>query len=206
MSAHLPTRMFAIVDQKECSVLFYKPDIGWAADVIPFFWDGAFHLFYLRDLRDEAESGTPWEHISTLDFVHYTEHPRAIPCGGIDEQDAWIYTGCVVRGENEFQIYYTGHNTRFLGTGRPQEVIMRARSGDLLTWTKDTEWSGLAADPARYEVDDWRDPIIFWNEDAGEYWMLLAARLKDRSPRRAGCLALATSSDLEEWQLREPFW
>ena len=33
--------------------VFYKPSDGWVADVIPFYWDGAYHLFYLKDYRED---------------------------------------------------------------------------------------------------------------------------------------------------------
>ena len=46
----------------------------------------------------------------------------------------------------------------------------------------------------------------FWNDDAGEYWMLLAAREKDGPSNRRGCIALMTSPDLEEWEVKPPFW
>ena len=51
--------------------VFYKPSDGWVADVIPFYWDGAYHLFYLKDYReDPAEFGlVPWFHLVTRDFV-----------------------------------------------------------------------------------------------------------------------------------------
>ena len=45
---------------------------------------------------------------------------------------------------------------------------------------------------------DWRDPFPFWNEEAGEYWMLLAAREKAGPDNRRGCIALMTSPDSGE--------
>lgn len=81
---------------------------------------------------------------------------------------------------------------------------MCARSSDLRTWQKDPDFLFFA--PPHYEKDDWRDPFVFWNEDAGEYWMLLAARKTTGPARQRGCVALAVSADLETWQVREPFW
>jgi beta-fructofuranosidase len=60
--------------------------------------------------------------------------------------------------------------------------------------------------PQVYEPDDWRDPFIFWNDESSEYGMLLAARKPDGPNRHRGCVALATSPDLEMWTVREPFW
>ena len=39
-----------------------------------------------------------------------------------------------------------------------------------------------------------------------QYWMLIAARLKVGPRRRRGCTALAVSTDLQHWQVRDPFW
>jgi len=188
--------------------LFYKPIDGWAADAIPFYWRGEYHLFYLKDYRDPERkgAGTPWEHLGTRDFVHYTEYPQALARGSDDAQDPWVFTGCVVERDGLFHIFYTGHNPHFVEQGRPQEAIMHATSDDLMRWTKDPANPVLFAPPERYEPNDWRDPFVFWNADAQEYWMLLAARLRDGPSRRRGCTALASSPDLVNWSVREPFW
>jgi len=61
--------------------LFYKPTIGWRGDFIPFWEKGRFHLFYLKSFRDAVKfgEGTPWYHISTEDFIHFSEQGEAIP-------------------------------------------------------------------------------------------------------------------------------
>jgi len=188
--------------------LFYKPDDGWAADAIPFFWQGEYHLFYLKDYRDPEQHGpgTPWEHIGTRDFVHYAEYAQALARGRRDEQDPWVFTGCVVERQGVFHIFYTGHNPYFTEQRRPQEAIMHATSADLIQWTKDPANPVLFAPADRYESNDWRDPFVFWNDEAQEYWMLLAARLRGGPSRRRGCVALATSPDMVHWSVREPFW
>ena len=78
--------------------LFYKPDDGWAADVIPFYWQGEYHLFYLKDYRDTEGhgEGTPWFHLGTRDFVTFTEYGEALPRGSRDEQDLYVFTGSVI--------------------------------------------------------------------------------------------------------------
>jgi beta-fructofuranosidase len=188
--------------------IFYKPADGWAADCIPFFWQGEYHLFYLKDYRDEAGHGpgTPWFHLGTRDFVHFTDYGEALPRGGRDDQDLFVFTGCVIEHAGLFHIYYTGHNPLFKEQGRPIQAIMHATSPDLVHWTKDPANPILYADPTRYEPDDWRDPFVFWNEEAGEFWMLLAARLCRGPSQRRGCIALATSPDLARWTVRDPFW
>lgn len=187
--------------------IFYRPSDGVAADFIPFYWDGVYHLFYLKDYRDVPGhgEGTPWWHLVTRDFVHFEDWGEALPRGPAGSQDVWVFTGSVVEHGGMFYIFYTGHNGHFRGTERPVEGVMRAVSPDLRTWSKDTSfWFPAPTD--RYEKDDWRDPFVFWNAEAGEYWMLLAARKRTGPSRQRGCTALAASSDLHHWDVRAPLW
>ncbi len=186
---------------------FYRPEGAWAADFIPFHKDGKFRLFYLLDWRDKhlRGEGTPWYQISTDDFVHFDEHGEMLSRGTREEQDLYVFTGCVMEALGRFHIFYTGHNPHFRKRGRPEQGVMHAVSDDLLTWTKLPKET-FYAPPDKYEPHDWRDPFVFWNEEAGEYWMLLAARLKTGPSRRRGCTALCTSGDLKRWEVREPFW
>lgn len=188
--------------------MYYKPSDAWAGDFIPFYWQGVYHLFYLKDYRDPKNRGrgTPWFHISTTDFVHFTEHGEALARGRETEQDLYVYTGCVLEHNGCFHIYYTGHNPDFPKQGKPRQAIMHATSPDLMRWEKDKHNPVLYADETRYERDDWRDPFVFWNEEKNEFWMLLAARLRKGPEHRRGCIALATSTDLKDWEVQDPFW
>lgn len=187
--------------------IFYHPVDGVAGDFIPFYWQGIYHLFYLKDYRDPAGhgEGTPWWHITTRDFVHFDDLGEALPRGSRESQDLAVFTGSVIAAQDMFHIFYTGHNSRFQGTARPVQVVMHATSQDLKTWHKDPDFF-LTAPIEAYEKDDWRDPFVFWNEEAGAYWMLLAARKRSGPSRHRGCIALATSPDLIHWTVRPPFW
>jgi len=187
--------------------LLYCPDDGVAADFIPFYWNGEYHLFYLKDYRDVAGhgEGTPWWHLVTRDFVHFEDWGEALPRGLAGSQDVWVFTGSVIERQGTFHIFYTGHNGHFEGTARPVQGVMHATSRDLRHWTKDTQFLFFAPTTG-YEKDDWRDPFVFWNEEAGTYWMLLAARKRSGPSRQRGCTALASSPDLKSWTVHEPFW
>lgn len=188
--------------------IFFKPADGWAGDFIPFYWQGEYHLFYLKDYRakDVHGEGTPWFHLGTRDFVHFTDYGQALPRGRQDEQDLYVFTGCVLEHAGLFHIFYTGHNPYFRAAGKPEQAIMHATSPDLITWTKDAANPILFADPERYELHDWRDPFVFWNSDTEQFWMLLAARTKHGPANRRGCTALVTSPDLIHWQIADPLW
>lgn len=196
--------------------IFYKPNNSWAGDFIPFYWDGEYHLFYLRDHREHGSLGgtphlTPWHHVGTKDAIHFSDYGDAISRGTRQDQDMCAYTGCVIEADGIFHIFYMGNNPLVEETGLPKEAIMHATSRDLINWDKDPTMC-LYADTDIYERDDWRDPFVFWNEEEHEYWMLLAARLKNGSDfssgrsNRGGCIALCTSDDLVEWKIRPPLW
>ncbi len=185
--------------------VFYQPADGFVGDVIPFYWDGLYHAFYLKaplpPLRDGAHH-TPYAHLSSRDLAHWEALPLAIEPGPPGAPDAVsCFTGALIERDGLFYMFYTG----FKGEGQPQTVCL-ATSDDLIHWEKDPGNPIIEADARWYETVDWRDPFPFWNDEAGEYWMLLAAREKDGPDNRRGCIALMTSPDLRKWQVQPPFW
>lgn len=186
--------------------IFYRPENAWAGDFIPFFHDGVFHLFYLHDWRN-AETygmGVPWYQISTRDFVHFQEHGEMLAREGIDSAELCIFTGCVIRAQGRFHIFYTGHNHVLPEKGEPMQRVLHAVSDDLMHWEKLRDEVFLAPVEMGYEPNDWRDPFVF--EKDGTYHMLLAARRNFGPAQRRGVTALATSTDLKNWTLQEPLW
>jgi beta-fructofuranosidase len=187
--------------------LNYKPDDGWAADFIPFYWQGEYHLFYLKDYRDKLGhgEGTPWCHLVTRDFVHFVDHGECLARGSVEDQDLYVFTGSVLAAEGKFHIFYTGHNPHLRAAGRPEQAIMHAVSDDLHHWKK-VPADTFFAPADRFEPHDWRDPFVFWNAEAQAYWMILAARLQAGPSRRRGCSGLCTSTDLVHWEVQAPFY
>lgn len=186
---------------------FFRPTDAWTGDFIPYYRDGRFHLFFLLDWRDKAGhgEGTPWYQVSTTDFVHFVEHGQMLPRGTTKDQDLYVFTGSAVYGEGRHHIFYTGHNPYFPAEGKPEQGVMHATSDDMLKWEKVPE-DTFYSPSDRFEPDDWRDPFVFWNPEANEYWMLVAARVKNGPSRRRGCTGLCASKDLKKWEVRDPFW
>jgi beta-fructofuranosidase len=186
----------------------YKPSDGVAADFIPFYWKGEYHLFYLKDYRDLQRhgEGTPWFHLVSHDFVHFEDWGEILPRGSVEEQDLYVFTGSTIERGGVFHIFYTGHNPHMRQAAKPEQGVMHAASPDLRTWKKDAAFISFAPQEMGYEANDWRDPFVFWNETAGEYWMLLAARKQVGPSRQRGLTACMSSVDLQHWQVRPPFW
>jgi len=165
-------------------------------DAIPFAHDGEYHLFFLSAPSDDSS----WLHWRTRDFSTWTELPVAVPADP-DEGAAW--TGSVIEREGVFHLFYTGS---LAGSETPQTVC-RATSTDLVTFVRDTANPVLVPDLDTFEAGDWRDPYVFFNSHEHLYWMVVAARRTSGPRRRRGCLALATSPDLESWTLEpEPLY
>ncbi len=187
--------------------IFYKPKDAVCADFIPYYENGTYYLFYLKDYRDwDAHGeGTPWFLVTTRDFVQFEEHGEVLPRGTSEEQDLYVFTGSVYKSHGQYHIFYTGHNPHLRRKGLPEQAVMHAVSDDLLTWRKCPEDTFYA--PAEgYELHDWRDPFVYWDEEAQEHRMLLAARSPIGASRRRGMTALCASDDLKHWRVLEPFW
>ncbi|QOR69316.1 glycoside hydrolase [Ruania alkalisoli] len=186
---------------------FFHPNRAWVGDVIPVERDGEFRLYYLHETRRSPAEGMPWHLVTTRDFVTYTEHGEAIPSGGPDAPDFNVYTGSVVTDyTGTDHLFYTGQNPSRLGPdGRPLQLVMHAISTDgQRTWAKCSEDTfGATAD---YESGDWRDPFVFWDEDNGQWRMIVTARHIDGPDRRRGVLAQLTSTDLSTWHPTTPLW
>src|SRR5687768_10838555 len=79
--------------------IFYSPRAAGVGDVIPFYSDGEFKLFYLHNWRvpDMPESELGWYLLGTQDFVRYQEYGPCKISGG---------TGSVIEVGGTFHLFY----------------------------------------------------------------------------------------------------
>ena len=143
----------------------YRPANGWFGDVMPIYVDGRFHIFYTILHGDDLGGpgvlkGLDWAHISTDDFLTFEEHPLAIVRGDSKAADLLVGAGSVVEApDGTFVAFYGGINPARSSWGAAEQVVLRATSEDLETWTKDDGFE-FEADPSWYERHDWRDPCL----------------------------------------------
>ncbi|MFF2371250.1 family 43 glycosylhydrolase [Agromyces sp. NPDC058110] len=185
---------------------FSQPNGAWIGDVIPWQEDGVFHLFYLHETRRTPKEGMPWRRVVTSNLVDFTDVGEAIASGGPAADDFNVYTGSIVVADGVHHAFYTGQNPRNTGAdGLPLQLVMHATSTDGMT-----SWQRHPADTfgatAGYETADWRDPFVFWDDEAQLWRMLITARHADGPARRRGVIAQCTSTDLVNWDAAEPFW
>ncbi|MEE3661593.1 glycoside hydrolase family 32 protein [Brenneria sp. g21c3] len=193
---------------------FYKPKGGWVGDLIPFSHDNKFWLYYLHDERkgkheDDYGFGTTWNLLVTTDGTDIKDHGIVLPTGGIDDIDLSCYTGCVLKGhDNQFHMFYTAvncDNPKYCHEGKPLQYVMHATSDDLIHWEKHYE-TAFGADGDIYEIYDWRDPFVYYDEKEQCYYMLLAARQQGSSQKNGGCIGLCKSTDLWHWEICPPYY
>lgn len=171
--------------------LFYTPKNAVVGDVIPFYDGGCFKPFYLKGNRgyfgEDRSSG--WTMLTTKDHLHFTETPTGIRGG----------TGSVLLVDGVYHLFYCTFRQ-----DPKRETVHHAVSRDLASW-ETLEADSFTADGELYELTDWRDPFVFWNEEKQEWWMLLAAKETGKTARR-GCTALCTSQDMHHWKICPPFY
>ncbi len=162
--------------------IFYHPEDGRMGDIIPYYEDGVFKLFYL---------GMGWTNVSTVDQLHFYDEYRTGIYGG---------TGSVIKVDGIYHMYYC----KFTFEPYMRQYVCHAVSEDLKTW-KELPEETFQPDDVLYEMTDWRDPHVIWNEEESCWWMLLAAQRKGLTMRK-GCVGLCKSTDLHHWTIEEPLY
>ena len=78
--------------------LYFRPEKGVLGDVIPFYDNGVFKPFYLRNYRGnrDANHQDSWVMLSTTDHVHFTEHDTKIVGG----------TGSVIKVDGIYHMFF----------------------------------------------------------------------------------------------------
>jgi len=173
---------------------------AFAGDCMPFFHEGRFHLFYLFDRHHHASKwrlgAHQWAHASTTDLVHWEQHPMAVPI--TDEKEGSICTGSAFFNDGTYYAFYAVRTT----DGSPAPLYA-ATSTDGVHFAKQPSIARLA-EP--YTGGSARDPVVFREEGAGLFHMLLTTSLREPAiANRGGCIAHLVSRDLKQWEQRDPF-
>lgn len=180
--------------------IFYTPEKQYpgmphgemCGDIMPFYWEGKYTLFFLYKYCIYA--------VETTDFVHYGDYRLVLQNGSPDEQDWHAATGSVFHWDGIFYFYYTGFCESNRGIkGKHEQAILRATSTDLYTWEKDKEYI-FYPDTKYYGELHWRDPHVFWNEELQKFCMLVTGTTKGGTHQRGGCTAVYISDDVRQWK------
>jgi len=146
----------------------HQPYVG---DPMPYYEDGVFYLYYLK------EGGDSYNHsiylTTTTDFITFTEVDEPIlessRSGG---QDSWAGTGNIVKVEDRYYFFYTGHAPN--DSYEYMEKIMLAVGDDLYHFEKVEEWEMIP--PAELgQKRDFRDPQAYYDPETNKIYMTVTA-------------------------------
>ena len=172
--------------------VFFGLEAQGVGDPNPYFEDGRYYVFYLQN-----EGRHPWRMSSSTDLTAWSAPIEAVPVGQAGEKDYWTGSGSIIADPaGGYRVFYTGH----LPGGTPQETVMVSRSGSLAgPWTKvaTPHFSGWPD----YDQQDFRDPFVFWNDDAKAFWLLITTRKDGQA-----AIGRYTSSDLDHWTASAPLY
>lgn len=177
--------------------LYYKPAVGYVGDPMPFYdtREKNYKILYLQEMQKESDLRYhPAYELITDDAAFYLNIGEAIPCGADQEDDPALGTGSTVEKDGVYYTFYTGHKAV-----SPREVILKATSTDGKVWVKDRSFRLQA--PAGYDQNEFRDPYVFYDDEAKVYRMVISA-IKDGK----AVLAQFTSEDLATWSEATPFF
>lgn len=145
-----------------------QPYVG---DPMPYYEDGVYYIYYLKDGGDSFNHSIYLA--TTTDFVTYTEQDAPVlessRSGG---QDSWIGTGSVVKVEDQYYLFYTGHNGA--ANMEYKEKIMVAVSDNLYSFQKVEGWEIIPPAELR-QKNDFRDPQCYYDPATGNISMTITA-------------------------------
>lgn len=175
-----------------------------------------YHVFYLQAPRKGRYSKRHDNHVTighaiSKDLINWKELPTALKPGRKGEWDDFtLWTGTIIKKSGIYYMFYTGrnHNTKHI------QKIGLATSRDLKKWKKHPANPLVEADKKWYETDNrknsfgkagaWRDPSITWCSETKKYYMTLSARSSDKKKEYDGCIGLAESKNLLDWEVQPP--
>jgi len=145
-----------------------QPYVG---DPMPYYEDGVYYLYYLK------EGGDSYNHsiylTTTTDFITYTEYDTpVIEASRSGGQDGWAGTGNIVKVEDRYYFFYTGHASS--ESYEYMEKILLAVGDDLYHFEKVEDWEMIP--PASIgQKRDFRDPQAYYDPETETIYMTVTA-------------------------------
>lgn len=179
-----------------------RPTSGLFGDPKPFYWGGAYHVFFQNSPGMLSFDHMQWAHVVSRDLLQWQRLPAAVVPGSSGPDAFGCWTGSVIEHLGKFFLFYTGCG----GPDGTHQTVCLATSDDLVHWHKDPA-NPLSQPCEPYATGDpqvaWRDPHVVRERD-GSFTMILAAQLAGLPRPVAGCVARLTSKDLRHWEPAEP--
>ena len=150
----------------------YKPKDGFVGDPMPYYENGTFYIFFLKD------QGNSYNHsvflVETKDFINYEEKGEILKSStDYNVQDNWIGTGSVCKVDNTYYFFYTGHNEKL---EMHERVMVATSENDLYHFKK---LDGVYIDPTNDLSNiDFRDPDAFYDKENDKFILTITTNAK----------------------------
>ena len=140
-------------------------------DCMPYYEDGVYYIYYLK------EGGDSYHHsiylLTTTDFITYEEYDDPVlTAGDAPAQDDWIGTGSLVKVDETYYLFYTGHTDS--DAFEYGETIMLATGSDPFSFKKVDGWE-ITPDPSLGQKRDFRDPQVYYDEEQDAFCFTVTA-------------------------------
>jgi fructan beta-fructosidase len=180
----------------------YSVPSGWGNDPNGMvYFNGEWHLFYQYYPDGVAWGPMHWAQAVSTDLVHWKDLGIAIEPGDVNPGDGqkYIFSGSAVVDNNNTSGFFDGieggglvaaytEDNNVAGT-QQQSIAYSKDNGR--TWTKYNNGDPVLTNAMdSLKSSDFRDPKIFWSEDANEWMMVVAG----------GPLRFFSSKDLKTWK------
>ena len=175
--------------EKHRPLYHHTPQYGWMNDPNGMFYkDGVWHLCYQFNPYGSQWENLSWGHSTSTDLINWKAEPTAL------EPDAlgMMFSGCCVVDKNNTAGFGKDAIVALYTTAGARQTQSLAYSTDGgKTFTKYADNPIITSN-----VPDFRDPHVFWNEEAGFWNMILAAGQQ---------MSIYSSKDLKEWKHESDF-
>ncbi len=146
---------------------YSHPDGRIVGDVMPYYYQGTFHVFYL--LNGSGHNDINHEHAISTDLIHWENVPPSIR-----HEDNCAFTGCyLTTPDGIHHCFFTRWNPE---NKNGRESIGHATSNDLISWVKTDLHlipDGKIYSAAQYR--DFRDPCVFYDNQNRLFHMFVLA-------------------------------
>lgn len=160
------------------------------------------------DIYDATRLETSYGLALSSDLINWTAQPQIF---GIQEGENLFDNSAIWTMQT---IYTQDRRKRLMFyTGVSREQYFQQNIGVAQYDTQNKSWSRLqdtpvlSADLRYYQTDGfmaWRDPYVIYDDEKNHYVMFIAACDKRYDPHQNGCIAYATSADLQHWDIHPP--
>lgn len=168
----------------------HTPLYGWMNDPNGMFYkDGVWHLYYQKNPYGSKWQNMTWGHSTSTDLINWEHLPDAIKPDGLGA----IFSGsAVVDTLNTAGYGKDAIIALFTSAGTSQMQSFAHSNDDGLTFEV------YPGNPVLTLETEARDPNMFWNNETGEWNLVLAHALEKE-------MLIFTSPDLKTWTLQSAF-